>query len=396
MKLKRELAQKALSLFEKYPVLTITGPRQSGKTTFVQDVFPGLSYVNLEDMESRDFAREDPKGFLNSLGEGAIIDEIQNVPELTSSIQVLVDKKKKNSLYILTGSRQFEIMEALTQSLSGRSALLTLLPFSLNEIAALNQGKKLLADNRRLIYTGFYPRIYDQGLDPVQALGDYYVTYIERDIRKIINVKNLATFSNFMRLAAGRTGSILNISSLARDAGISHTNAREWLGLLQASYIVFLLEPWFSNINKRLVKSPKLYFYDVGLAAHLLHIENEKHVLSHPLKGNLFENLVVIEFLKRRFNNGLRNNLYFYKDSSGLEIDLFIQNGPNISAVEIKSGETMNGSFLDNLNLVQSNPPGNIKNSYLVYGGEGYENRHNVIVCGLQHLDRIFKQLNEQ
>ena len=330
--IRREISDNLITLAGKYPVVTITGPRQSGKTTLAKEVFKEKVYINLEAMDSREFARSDPRGFLKRIPDGAILDEIQRVPELVSYIQERVDEKKKNNMFILTGSQQFEFTNSINQSLAGRTALLKLLPFSITEVKN-NYG---LLDMEEILYTGFYPRIYDQKLDPTQALGDYFETYVERDLRQLIQIQNLSVFQKFVKMCAGRTGQLLNLNSLANDVGISHTTARGWLTILEASYIVYLLRPYHPNIKKRLVKSPKLYFYDVGLASYLLGIENKSHVDHHPLKGNLFENLVVTEILKYRLNKGKRNNLNFYRDSTGNEIDVIYGVAQNFLPIEIK------------------------------------------------------------
>jgi predicted AAA+ superfamily ATPase len=301
----RLLHDPARALFAKYPVLTITGPRQAGKTTLCRDAFPDLAYVNLESPDRREFASGDPRGFLREVADGAILDEIQRAPELVSYIQEHVDEKRRNGLFVLTGSQQFRVTEAISQSLAGRTAILRLLPFTIAEAAALRTD--LDADG--MLYTGFYPRIYDQTLDPTQALGDYFETYVERDVRQISEIRNLSGFRTFVKLCAGRVGQLLNLQGLGNDAGVSHTTAREWISVLEASYVVFLLPPLHANVSKRLIKASKLYFYDVGLAAYLLGIENEKQIFAHPLKGALFENLIVMEALKHRYNQGLRSNL---------------------------------------------------------------------------------------
>lgn len=276
----RALAGHAASVFIKYPVVTITGPRQSGKTTLANATFPDKPYANLESPVTRQFAEEDPIGFLNQYPEGAIIDEIQRVPDLLSFIQVIVDEKQKNSLFILTGSQQFELMRGISQSLAGRTALLKLLPLSISELTSFFP---LGVDE--MLFKGFYPRIYDQNIPPYQVYGDYYETYVERDLRQLINIKNLSLFQRFIRLCAGRCGQLLNLNSLANDSGISQSTAREWMTILEASYIVFLLQPFHVNIKKRLVKSPKIYFYDVGLAGWLCGIEEERQIATHPLRG---------------------------------------------------------------------------------------------------------------
>ena len=319
--IEREITPRLRALFEQYPFVTVTGPRQSGKTTLCRSAFPDLAYANLEALDQRNFAETDPRGFLAQLGEGAIIDEIQRVPDLLSYLQVLADERRQNGMYILTGSEQFQLSDAISQSLAGRTALLRLLPLSLSE----RQQTGARNDIEGMLYSGFYPRIFDQGLEPSEALGDYFDTYVERDVRRLGGVRNLSTFQRFARLCAGRVGQLLNLSSLASDMGISHTTAREWLTILEASYIVYRLPPYHTNIGKRLTKSPKLYFYDVGLASHLIGIEQADQLSTHPLRGFLFENLVVSEAMKHRFNRGRRPNLSFFRDSKGLECDLLYE-----------------------------------------------------------------------
>ena len=314
----REITSRLVALFQQYPFVTVTGPRQSGKTTLCRSVFPDLAYVNLEAPDQREFAESDPRAFLARLSEGAILDEIQRVPSLLSYLQVIADEQRRNSLFVLTGSEQFRLSDAINQSLAGRTALLRLLPFSLAERQLIGASGEV--DD--ILFSGFYPRIHDQGLDPRQALGDYFETYVERDVRQLSEIRNLSSFQRFVRLCAGRVGQVVNLSSLGADAGVTHTTAREWLTVLEASYIIFQLQPYRSNVRKRLVKSPKLYFYDVGLASYLIGIENAKQIATHPLRGPLFENVVVIEALKHRFNRGNQPNLSFFRNERGLECDL--------------------------------------------------------------------------
>lgn len=342
--IKRDIENILIKLAGQYPVVTVTGPRQSGKTTLIKHVFPDKQYVNLETPDIRQFAVSDPRGFLNQY-DNAILDEIQRTPELLSYIQPIIDENKEPGRFIITGSQQFEILNNISQSLAGRTALLKLLPLSISEIKDTFD----ISSIDKLIYKGFYPRIYDIDIEPHQAIGDYIVTYVERDIRQLISIKDLNLFEKFLKLCAGRIGQLLNLQSLANDTGISHTTARSWISILEASYIIFLLPPWFNNFSKRLIKSPKLYFYDVGLASYLLGIENEKQVFRDPLRGNLFENLIIIEFLKYRFNKGKKSNLYFYRDSKGLEIDLIYESGRDIFPIEIKSGATVSEDYFKNL-----------------------------------------------
>ena len=368
--IEREIAGRLTRLFQQYPFVTVTGPRQSGKTTLCRAAFPDLAYANLEAPDQRAFAESDPRGFLAQLGEGAIIDEIQHVPELLSYLQVLADERRRNSLFVLTGSEQFQLSNAISQSLAGRTALLCLLPFSLAERQRI--GASLAIDE--MLYSGFYPRILDQRLEPRQALGDYIETYVERDVRRMGEVRNLSSFRRFVRLCAGRVGQLLNLSALGSDAGVSHTTAREWLTVLEASYIVFQLPPYHANIRKRLVKSPKLYFYDVGLASYLIGIEHAEQIVTHPLRGALFENLVVAEALKYRFNRGRRSNLSFFRDSRGLECDLFYETGHGIGALEIKSGATVATDYFTSLHRVAALIP-DITTKAVIYAGDTRQSR---------------------
>lgn len=361
----RTLAPVLQGLAGQYPVLTMTGPRQSGKTTLCRSVFPEKPYVNLESPDIREHARQDPRGFLSAYPEGAILDEIQRVPELLSYLQPIVDASSRPGRYVLTGSQQFEVTSRITQSLAGRTAILKLLPLSIEEIGDAGP----LPSINRLLFSGFYPRICDAGLDPTQALGDYLETYVERDLRQLLAIRDLALFEKFVRLCAGRVGQLLNLQSLGNDVGISHTTARSWLTLLEAGYIVYLLPSWHTNLSKRQIKAPKLYFHDVGLAAYLLGIENEIHVDRHPLRGNLFENLVVVDALKYRYHRGRRSNLYFWRDARGNEVDLLVESGPEIGLVEIKAGATVASDWFKPLELLSgklSRPPAA---RALVYGG---------------------------
>ena len=291
--IERDITPCLARLFEQYPFVTVTGPRQSGKTTLCRATFPHLKYVNLEAPDQREFARSDPRGFLSQIDNGAILDEIQRVPDLLSYLQVFADENGGNGLFILTGSEHFKLSEAITQSLAGRTGLLRLLPFSLAERQRTGAGNA----TEEILYSGFYPRIYDKGLEPHQAFSDYFETYVERDVRRLGEIRNLSSFRRFVRLCAGRIGQLTNLVALGSDAGVSHTTARHWLGVLEASFIAFRLPPFHANVRKRLVKSPKLYFYDVGFAAYLIGIERAEQIATHPLRGALFENMVVVEAL---------------------------------------------------------------------------------------------------
>ena len=360
----REIAPVLKDLFQRYPFVTVTGPRQSGKTTLCRETFPHLTYINLEAPDDREFAEQDPRGLLARINAGAILDEIQRVPGFLSYLQVWADERRQNSLCVLTGSEQFKLSDAISQSLAGRTAPLRLLPLSLAERRRANPEETI----DELLYHGFYPRILDQELEPRQAYAAYFETYVERDLRQIAEIRNLSSFRRFVHLCAGRVGQLANLSSLGADAGVSHTTAREWLTLLEASYIAFSLPPYFANIRKRLVKAPKIYFYDVGLASYLIGIEHPGQVTNHPLRGALFENMVIVEALKFGFNRGLSPNLSFFRDSQGLECDLLVETGHGTAAIEIKSGATITPDAFGALGQVGELLP-DIAMKAVVHGG---------------------------
>lgn len=365
------------------PVVTVTGPRQSGKTTLCRLAFPDRPYLNLERPDTREFARSDPRAFLDALPAGAIIDEVQRVPELLSWIQVDVDARPEPGRFILTGSHQFELSRHIAQSLAGRTALLRLLPLSLAELDAAGP---LETDD--LLFRGGYPRIHADRLDPAMALADYFETYVQRDLRELIQLRHLAEFERFVRLAAGRTGQVLNLQSLAADVGISGHTAREWITLLEASFIVFRLPPWFANIGKRLVKSPKLYFHDVGLAAWLVGIRQREHLASHPLRGHLFENLAVLEVLKTYANAGLRPELHYYRDSAGNEADLVLEDGQRLLLLEIKSARTVAADAMRGVAAVRRALGDRQTWSALIYDGVDAQRRSDFDVVPCRQLQR--------
>ncbi|RLE47176.1 MAG: AAA family ATPase [Candidatus Methanomethylicota archaeon] len=380
----RNIQAKIQSYWKQYPVVTITGPRQSGKTTLCKMLFPKQPYFSLEDIDIRNYARNDPRAFLEKhLEKGVVLDEIQRVPELTSYIQTIVDEKAKEGLFVLTGSQNFELLNTIGQTLAGRTALATLLPFSFDEIYKTTSPSLDI-----VMQKGFYPRIHDKKLNPQEALSFYVSTYLERDIRSLINIKGLSRFETFLKLCASRTGQVLNLSSLANDCGINHNTAKSWLNVLEASYVIFLVRPHYKNFRKRLVKSPKLYFIDTGLAAYLLDIENPKQLASHPLKGALFETFVVTEILKQRLNAGKRSNLYYFRDNVGNEVDLILDYGTEVIPVEIKLGKTINRDFLKGLRYYYK-LNSKSKKGYLIYGGNENQLRSDVNISSYQNISGI-------
>ena len=372
--IERNIAPVLQQLATQYPVITLTGPRQSGKTTLTRHLFPDKPYVTLEDPDTRRFATEDPRGFLMQFAQGAILDEIQRAPELTSYLQGMVDADPKPGRFVLTGSHQFELMSQVSQSLAGRTAVLRLLPFTLAEVHRL-RGGMASQDLAQTLLTGFYPRIHDQSLDPSQALADYFATYVQRDLRQLAAVQDLQRFERFVRLCAGRTGQLLNLSSLGNDAGVTHSTARAWIDLLQSSYIVHLLPPWFANTGKRLVKASKLYFHDVGLACWLLGLRSAEQVARDPLWGSLFENFVIMEAMKDRLNSGATAEMYFYRDSEGNEVDLLIPVGTKMHAIEIKAGATINPDYFKGLKTFAAHQPAVFASGCVVFGGADGQNR---------------------
>ena len=353
-----------LSIHAQFPVTFLTGPRQSGKTTLIKSLRLGLPYVSLEDPDMRVFASKDPRGFLNNYKDGMVIDEAQNVPELFSYIQGLVDGSKKK--YVLSGSQNFLLMDKINQSLAGRVGILKLLPFQIKEIKLQIKDKSFY----ELLFTGFYPRIYANSISPSDYYPNYINTYIERDVRQLKNIENLRTFTNFLKLCAGRIGQPLNMASLASDAGISPNTAKSWLSLLEASYIVFFLPPHYKNFSKRIIKSPKLYFYDTGVACSLLGIESPRQLATHFAIGSLFENMIILDLVKRKLNAGKQINFYFWKNNTGKEIDLIVDKADAAIPFEIKSGATMNSSYFSNLFYWQKLTNTSPKNLHVIYGGD--------------------------
>lgn len=353
-----------------YPVATVTGPRQSGKTTLVRMSCPDFNYANLENPEIRQLAENDPNAFFNRFKTPLIIDEIQRVPILLSYIQVMVDKLQRMGLFVLTGSHQLKLGEAISQSLAGRTAVLRLLPFSLKEL----QSAKIGLDRDSALYTGFMPGIYQNNLNPTKAYRNYFQTYVERDVRLIMQIKNLGRFENFVRLLAGRVGQVVNLHSLSGDLGVSSTTLEDWLSVLESSFLIFRLPPYFENFGKRIIKSPKLYFTDVGLATYLLGIENIDQISRDPLLGGLFENMVVMEAVKTRLNRGFDPALYYWRDNNKNEIDMIIKKQYKLVPVEIKASMTFHDSFLKGIRYFQKISNKSQKGALIYSGSLQFEN----------------------
>ncbi|HYF98335.1 MAG TPA: ATP-binding protein [Coxiellaceae bacterium] len=352
-------------LAKQFPVIALIGPRQSGKTSLVRHLFKDKAYVNLESPDVLQAIKLDPRSFLQQHPDGAVIDEVQHFPELLSYLQTSVDEKQIPGFFILTGSHQLMLHEAITQSLAGRVALLTLLPLSIHELSITEENS---VDG--CIFNGFYPRLHQEHIDPALFYQFYFQTYVERDVRMLINLKDLSLFQHFMRLCASRAAQVMNIQSLGNEIGVSFHTIKHWLSILEASFILFRLPPYFENFGKRFIKMPKFYFTDVGLAAYLLGIRNVDQLSRDPLRGHLFENMVVLDFLKTRLNHGLDSELYFYRDSQQHEIDLIFREGHELVPVEIKASATFHPEFLKNIHYFQKLTQDRVKKSYVIYSGE--------------------------
>lgn len=385
--IKREIENELALVAKEYPVVTISGPRQSGKTTLAKMQFPEHAYCNLEDPDTRRLAERDPRAFFSQYPAPMIIDEVQRVPELLSYIQVLADETTKRGQYILTGSHQLSLRQAVSQSLAGRTALLELLPLSIGELSAA--GIKLSRDE--YIFQGFYPRIYSEGVTPSTLYRNYLRTYVERDVRQILNIKDLSLFEQFIHLLAGRTGQVLNLHSLGNDIGVTSKTLKEWLSVLEASFVVFRLPPYFENFGKRIIKSPKIYFTDTGLLCYLLGIEKPEQIMRNPAFGQLFENLVVIEALKTRFNQGKQANLYFFRDNNGHEVDLIYSKGRTLFPIEIKAAMTWNFNFLKGVDYFQRTIPAASKKGAVIYSGKMESQFGNTTVINFKRTGELFQ-----
>jgi predicted AAA+ superfamily ATPase len=371
-----------------YPIVAVLGPRQSGKTTIVRACFPTVPYLNLEDLDTRMLAIQDPRGFLSGLSKGAIIDEVQRVPDLFSYLQTHVDKTHETGQFILTGSQNFLLMENITQSLAGRVSLFKLLPASLEELLVLSSFSSL----EEALFKGGYPILYQRELNPSRWYQNYLETYVEKDVRQIQSVEDLGQFSLFIRLCAGRIGQLLNLSSLANDCGITHTTAKRWISILEASFIIFLLRPYHKNFGKRLVKMPKLYFYDTGLASALLGIQESPQLLTHASRGALFENLVITEIVKHKHNHQKSLECYFWRDNTGNELDCLIENRDSIIALEIKSGKTINRDFFKGLQYWEKLNENQLSKKSLIYGGETQSQYQGVDVIPWLNMAEFLKK----
>jgi len=388
----RHLAQTLKIAARQYPVVSLTGPRQSGKTTLVRSVFTQYDYVSLENPDDRAFALEDPRGFLGQFRNPVILDEVQRTPDLFSYLQGIVDEEDRPGHFILTGSQNFLLLQKITQSLAGRCSVLHLLPLARTELSGQQKmsvsgiGREITAqetttdDLFEVMFKGFYPRIHDKELECQDWLGNYCQTYLERDVREIVNIGDMETFERFIRLCAGRCGQLLNLSSLAADGGVSHTTARRWTSILQASFLVVLLRPHHRNFNKRLVKSPKLYFLDTGLLCYLLRIRSPEELRFHAARGAVFETFVISELLKNFYDQGSEPDVFFWRDSAGHEVDLVIDRGNELIPVEIKSGETIGSDFFKGLDYFRSLPGQEHCPAALVYGGKSSFHRKNIAV----------------
>ncbi len=382
----RSLAREIIRLKDKFPILAVTGPRQSGKTTLLKSLFPDFTYVSLEDFDNRTFAEQDPKGFLQKYSEKTIFDEVQRVPALFSYLQTTVDASGQMGQFILSGSQNFHLLKSITQSLAGRVALFKLLPLDNDELADAG----LLPDHyTKACIHGAYPAIYHREINPLDYYASYVQTYIEKDVTELVNIHDMQTFRTFLGLCAGRAGQLLNLSALANECDISQPTAKSWLSILESSYIVFLLHPYHENFSKRLVKTPKLYFYDTGLLSFLLEISTPDDLLTNRLKGNIFENMIIANFIKVNAHRYLHRHYYFWQDHRGLEVDLLRKTGSDFEVYEIKSTQTVTHELFKGLQNFSNIAQPNIVHPFLVYGGDDHYVRSNVQVLGWKDANGI-------
>jgi len=387
----RDITEELVRSAAEYPVVTILGPRQSGKTTLTRMTFPDMPFFSLEDPDVRMAAEADPRGFLGRMENGGVLDEVQRLPVLLSYIQGMVDKTRKRGRFILTGSHQPQLHEAISQSLAGRTAMLALWPFSLRELRRYDSAREPFA----LICRGFFPRIHEEKLEPRRFFNGYLQTYVERDVRALIQLRDLSLFQKFLTLLAGRVGQIVNLASLGNDVGVSATTIRNWLSVLKASYVVFELPPFFENVQKRVIKSPKIYFTDVGLAAFLLGIHTAEQASRDPLRGNLYENLVIADIVKSALNRGIRPEVYFFRDSHGNEIDLLIREKGVLTPVEIKSTATFFTDFVKQLEWFQTLGVKRVLPGAVLYNGEQPFDVRGVRILNPLHVEDIWETFVE-
>ena len=385
----RDITEELVRSAGEYPVVTILGPRQSGKTTLAQMTFPEKPYFSLEDPDVRVAAESDPRGFLGQVKGSAILDEVQRLPALLSYVQGMVDKDRKRGRFILTGSHQPQPHEAITQSLAGRTAMLTLWPFSLHELSRY----KTAQDPFDLIVSGCFPRLHEEALEPRRFFNSYLQTYVERDVRMLIQLRDLSQFQQFLTLLAGRVGQVINLASLSNDVGVSTTTIRNWLSVLKASFVVFELPPFFENVRKRVIKSPKIFFTDVGLAAFLLGIHTKEHAFRDPLRGNLYENLVIADIMKGAFNKGIKPEMFFFRDSHGNEVDLLIKEKGTLTPVEIKSAGTFAADFIKGLERFQMLKIKRVATGAVLYNGEQQFNVRGVRIFNPFLVEDIWQTL---
>ena len=381
----RKLATELQEMMKYYPIVTIIGPRQSGKTTLVRSLYPKLPYVSLENPDELRLAKADTRAFLDRFPDGAIFDEIQRFPELLSYLQGIVDERNQNGLFLLTGSHQLALHEAISQSLAGRIAILKLLPLTMQE---LSQNQQLYTVDDYL-FQGMYPRIYQHQIPATKFYRDYMLTYLERDVRQMIQVKDLSLFQQFLHLCAGYIGQLINFDSLGNALGVSSTTIRHWLSILEASYIIFRLSPYYENFGKRIIKSNKLYFYDTGLASYLMDFRDKKELAYSPMRGRLFENFVILEIFKSKLNLGIEPSMYFYRDNNQREIDLIIKTGQNLLPIEIKSSQTFTPTFLKGLSYFKNLVQERCTTGYIIYTGEQTQKIDNFQLINYKQLDLI-------
>jgi len=365
--IQRGAANKIKQLARKFPAVGLLGPRQSGKTTLAKELFPKKPYISFENQDNVLLATKDPRAFLGQYKNGAIFDEIQRVPQLLSYMQGVIDAQpNKVGLFIITGSQNLLLLESISQTLAGRIAFIHLLPFSFTELEGSKYGKQSL---NKLILNGGYPRLYDKKINPVDYYPNYLLTYVERDLRQIKNISSLALFQRFLKVCASRVGQEVNYTSIGNDTGVDQKTIMSWFGILEASFIAFRLQPFYKNLGKRLTQMPKLYFYDTGLCCSLLELETESHVNTHPLRGALFENLIILELLKARYNNGQRGNLFYWRDRTGNEIDVLIDQSSQVIPVEIKTASTFNTDYVKGINYWKKVNP-DTKKAFVIYTGK--------------------------